>query len=185
MLFRSLAVSYILNFIVWILSPVIAVLSAPVNLLMKIFKISGKKGLGYSQEELRTAIYESEKEGIIEPDEREFLEGVFDFGKTMALEVMVPRVNMVCLPEDAGFAEMKQAIVKTGHSRFPVFKDNLDNITGVVNVKDMLLAVEEKGEIRATDISRHCHFAPGSQRLTTLLSDMRRLRVSMAIIVDE
>ncbi|MCD6310210.1 MAG: HlyC/CorC family transporter [Candidatus Eremiobacteraeota bacterium] len=181
----SLAVSRILEAIVLILSPVIIILSVPVNLIMKIFGLSRKKGLGYSQEELMTAIRESEKEGVIASHEREFIEGVFEFSKTKAREAMVPRVKMVCIPENADLAQMKKIILKTGHSRYPVFSDNPDNILGFVSVKDMFLEIDRKREIRAKDLIRPCHFAPGSQRITTLLSDMRRLRMSMAIILDE
>ncbi|MCL5036966.1 MAG: hemolysin family protein [Chloroflexi bacterium] len=181
----ALGVSHILELIVTLLSPVIAVLSAPVNLLMRILGIEKKKGMGYSQEELRTAIYESEKEGIIAPDEREFLEGVFDFAMTSAREIMIPRVKMTCLPVDAGVEEMRTVIEKTGHTRFPVYKDDMDNILGVINVKDMFLSLDKKGVIKAGDLVRPCHFAPGSQKIISLLEDMKRMRVSMAIVLDE
>lgn len=181
----ALAVSRILEIIVFILSPIVALLSAPVNILMKILGLKLKKGFSYSHEEILTALHESEKEGTIASDEREFIESVFDFGKTLAREVMVPRVEMLCLPENADAGDMKKAIEKTGHSRFPVYKDDLDNILGTVSVKDMFLAIENNPDIKVKELIGPCHFVPGTKRITTLLSEMRKMRLSMAIILDE
>ena len=91
-----------------------------------------------SEEELKKIIDDGEKQGVIEEDEHDMLHSILEFGDTVVREVMVPRIEMSCINENASFREIIDFVVKDGHSRIPVFKDRIDNIVGVLYVKDLL-----------------------------------------------
>ncbi len=139
-----------------------------------------------SDEEIETFIDEAREEGIIEKEEGPLLRSVVEFGDTLVREIMTPRVDMVCLRKEATLAEAKQVIAKEKFSRLPVYRERIDNIEGLVIVKDLLPFSDEEANITTVDkIMRPIHFVPESMKVTDLLKEFQKRKQKMIIVVDE
>jgi CBS domain containing-hemolysin-like protein len=127
----------------------------------------------------------AEQEGIIEGEERRLLQSIVDFGDTLVREVMTPRPDIVALPELATIGELRALFREQEYSRFPVFKESLDNIAGFVFVKD-LVALSEADDARPiTQLLRPAVVVPESKRVPELLKQFQRQQTQIAIVVDE
>ncbi len=126
-----------------------------------------------------------EHEGIIEGEERRLLQNIMDFGGTLVREVMTPRPDIVALPEKATIGELRAIFREQEYSRFPVFKESLDNIAGFVFIKD-LVAMDASEDARAiTSIIRPAVVVPETKRVPELLKQFQRQQTQIAIVVDE
>ena len=139
-----------------------------------------------TEKELQEAINSSEEEGILNEAEGDMLQSIFEFGDTIVREVMVPRTDMVCCPAEARLSEFLELIIRSGHSRVPLYEGSTDKIIGVVYAKDLLRNWGASDEALAlTDVMRTPYFIPETKRIDDLLMDFRTRRVHMAIAVDE
>ncbi len=139
-----------------------------------------------SDQEIKTFIQEAHEEGIIEQDEGGLLRSVVEFGDTVVREIMVPRVDMVCIPEEATIDKIRLLAITEKYSRFPVFKDRIDNIEGIVHVKDLLAFSEDEHKAKPIkSLIRPVHFVPEAMKLDALLRDLQKRKEKMAIVVDE
>ena len=139
-----------------------------------------------TEKELQEAINSSEEEGILNEAEGDMLQSIFEFGDTIVREVMVPRTDMVCCPADAPLGEFLELIIRSGHSRVPLYEGSTDCIVGVVYAKDLLRHWGARDNALAlTDVMRTPYFIPETKRIDDLLMDFRTRRVHMAIAVDE
>jgi magnesium and cobalt transporter len=139
-----------------------------------------------TEKELQDAINSSEEEGILNESEGDMLQSIFDFGDTIVREVMVPRTDMVCCPADATLSAFLELIIRSGHSRVPLFEGSTDKIVGVVYAKDLLRNWGANDEtLTLIDVMRTPYFIPETKRIDDLLKDFRTRRVHMAIAVDE
>ena len=183
----SLIVARPISVIIKILSPIVSILAVISKSIIKIF--GGNPASNpyiLTEEEIRMVINDGAKEGVLDDAEKQMIEGIFDFSKTSAGEIMVPRVDISTVPYTAVIADAIEIINKTGHSRLPVRKDSADDILGVIYAKDILKRYQDDlKSVVVTDIMRPCHFAPESQSIVTLLADLRAKKSSVAIIVDE
>jgi magnesium and cobalt transporter len=128
---------------------------------------------------------ESSEEGTISEEEgRELLQSVVDFTETVVREVMTPRPDIVAIRADVGLSELRTLFREEQYSRIPVYRDNLDNIIGIVFVKD-LVALPPGAEPPLTTLMRPAYMVPESKRVSELLKDMQRRQAQMAIVVDE
>jgi len=116
---------------------------------------------------------------------RKMIEGIYALADTTVKEVMVPRIDSVFLGLDMSTEELVSRISETGHSRFPVYKDTIDNVVGMLYAKDLLQYLTNGKEIRIDQILRKSFFVPESKRLDSLLREMKRRRVHIAVAVDE
>jgi magnesium and cobalt transporter len=119
------------------------------------------------------------------PDEREMIHGIRELASTSVKEIMVPRIDVVFFSLDAPVQEVLQKIVESGYSRFPVYKDTIDNVVGMLYVKDILMKLVQGQPIRFAEILRKPYFVPESKKLDSLLREMKRRKVHIAIVVDE
>jgi putative hemolysin len=127
-----------------------------------------------------------EEQGLIERDERRLLQSIVDFGGTLVREVMTPRPDIVAIPAEATVEELGALFREQEYSRVPVFKENLDNILGVVFLKDlMLLSEPEVSKQSIAGLTRPVAFVPETKRVPELLKEFQRKQVQMAIVVDE
>jgi len=170
-----------------LLSPLIRVLSLATSVVVR--PLGGRVNVNapmVTEEEIRMLVKMGEEEGVIEHEEREMIHSIFEFGDTVAREVMVPRIDMVTLEDGATVLEAAQLILQTGHSRLPVFHGSVDNIVGVVNVKDLLRPLTA-GQMSTpvTEVLRPAYYIPESKRLDELFREMQRRKVPLAIVVDE
>ena len=139
-----------------------------------------------TEKELQDAINSSEEEGILNESEGDMLQSIFDFGDTIVREVMVPRTDMVCCPAAATLSDFLELIIRSGHSRVPLFEGSTDKIVGVVYAKDLLRNWGANDEtLTLTEVMRTPYFIPETKRIDDLLKDFRTRRVHMAIAVDE
>ncbi len=128
------------------------------------------------------------KEGTVEETEAEMLHKVFDFGNRPVREVMVPRPEVVCLEQGSKLADFLNLYAESPLSRFPVYQENMDNVVGILSVKDVLMA-QAKGTISNDDIIddliRPAYFTPETKRINELFVEMRDTNYRMSVIVDE
>jgi len=127
----------------------------------------------------------AEDQSLIERDEQRLLQSIVDFGGTLVREVMTPRPDIVAIPADATLDQLRALFREQEYSRIPVFKENLDNILGVVYVKDLVLASEPSGSGSIETLIRPAAFVPETKRVPDLLKEFQRKQVQMAIVVDE
>ena len=139
--------------------------------------------------ELRQLVERAEAGGAIEPEDAELLEGVFEFSKKNAREVMTPRTEIVALPIDASLDDVIRLVDESGLSRFPVYEGSIDNIVGIVLAKDLLPYVRRADQTERPfslrQVLRSAHFIPGTREVEEVLSDFKRLKEHMAIVLDE
>lgn len=123
-------------------------------------------------------------------DERIMLGNILEYGELRVDDVMVPRADIVAIPMDTSFNDLTRIFASAGHSRLPVYKDTLDDLMGMVHVKDAMMVIAEKGMTEAkstalTTFQRPVLFVPASMKILDLLAKMRSNRMHMAIVVDE
>jgi CBS domain containing-hemolysin-like protein len=119
------------------------------------------------------------------PDEQEMILGIQELANTTVKEVMVPRIDVEFISLDSPIQEALDGIVSSGHSRFPVYTDTIDNVVGMLYIKDVLVKLVSGKEVRLEELIRKPYFVPESKRLDSLLREMKRRKVHIAIAVDE
>src|SRR5450756_939076 len=155
---------------------------------LKLFRIEKLKGEMFvtDEGEILTMVTAAEEHDVIEEEEKEMIHSVFEFGDTIAREVMVPRPDMITLPADATAEDALHSTMEYGFSRIPVFKDSVDNIVGLLYAKD-LIKLLRKGQLghAVGDMVREAYFIPETKRLGELLRELQERKVHMNIVVDE
>ncbi|MGM0591466.1 MAG: hemolysin family protein [Halobacteriota archaeon] len=139
-----------------------------------------------TREEIQNMIQTGEREGVIDEEEREMLQRIFRFTNTIAKEVMTPRLDVVAVAKDASLDEAIETCVQSDHERVPIYDGNLDNVIGIVNIRDL---VREKyygeGQARLTDIVHPTLHVPESKNVDELLTEIQDNRMQMVIVIDE
>lgn len=159
-----------------------------VRLLKRAYGIEGSIfPLSEPSHALLDLIEASEENGELEEDDRELISSIIEFGDTIVREVMVPRVDMVCVDDETTLAEAQRLIVDKGHSRIPVYHDDLDHVIGVLYAKDLLAFVQDEplGERRVGQVLHEPMFVPETKRVAELLREFQKQRLHIAIVVDE
>jgi CBS domain containing-hemolysin-like protein len=173
-----------LYYLEYLFSPFIYLFTKIVNIFVKDKNLISSAFL--SEKEIRRFVEVSQREGVIKETEQEMIQSVFDFDDTLVKEIMVPRIDMVCIEKNEPLEELIKLGVEKGHSRIPVFEDSIDNIIGLVYIKDlleMLLNGKEKKGI--SEFVKPIYFIPEGKPINQLLSEMKQRKEHMAIIVDE
>ncbi len=139
-----------------------------------------------TEDEIRTMVEVGEEEGLLEAEEREMIQGIFDLGDTVVREVMVPRIDVQALPATATLAEAWDAVIQWGHSRLPVYRVTIDDVIGVIYARDILLYIKERPhETPIQDLVRPVQYVPETKKVDELLADFRRRRSHIAVVLDE
>ncbi|CAM4277580.1 hemolysin family protein [Nocardia ninae] len=138
-----------------------------------------------SEIELREVVEMASERGVVADDERRMIQSVFELGDTAARAVMVPRTEMVWIEADKTAAQAMSLAVRSGHSRIPVIGENVDDILGVVYLKDLVPYAERSRKVLVREVMRPAVFMPDSKPLDSLLDEMQRRRNHMALLVDE
>jgi len=172
----------------WLLTPFVVVLSWIAAGVTKMVGGTPVPRSLVSAEEIRTMISVGHKEGIVEEAEAEMLHKVFDFGDRPVREVLIPRTEVVWVEKGAKLADFLSIYAESPLSRFPVYEDNMDNVVGILSVKDVLMA-QAKGSIDnespIDDLIRPAYFTPETKRISELFTEMRDKNYRMAVVVDE
>jgi CBS domain containing-hemolysin-like protein len=145
-----------------------------------------KTGPFVSEDELRAIVDEAEREEVIEDEEREMIQSIFEFGDTVVREVMVPRPDMVVVPVRFSLQQVLEVILRTGYSRIPVYGRDIDDIVGLAYAKDVLRSLHDgQADKPLLEILRPAPVMPESMRAADCLREMRRRKSHMVIVIDE
>lgn len=120
-----------------------------------------------------------------DPETREMIEGIHELAETTVKEVMVPRIDTNFVSADASLEESLEKMLECGHSRFPVYRETIDNVIGLIYVKDLLQSFVRGEDIQLDKLLRKTYFVPDSKRLDSLLREFKKRRIHMAVAVDE
>ncbi len=174
---------------------VISLLLMPISQLLVVLGNALTPGRGFrngpfaSEVELREIVDLAQQSGVVAPDERRMIQSVFELGDTPAREVMVPRTEMVWIERDKSAGQATALAVRSGYSRIPVIGANVDDVVGVVYLKDLVrqtyYSTTGGRETAVSQVMRPAVFVPDSKPLDALLHDMQRNRYHMALLVDE
>ncbi|MBU0699418.1 MAG: hemolysin family protein, partial [Proteobacteria bacterium] len=191
----SLVVARTINGLYRLLSSSIWLLNTASNGLLRLFGQKDLAGpsaghLSISEEELRTILIASESEGILEPEETAMIQGVFDLEEHTVGEIMTPRTKIVGLRKDLTIREFLEIFRKEKHNRYPVYDTYIDNIVGILSIKEVLnhFSAEEgsqKIELPISEIALPPYMVPETKSLSSLLADFKAQRRQMAIVIDE
>ena len=178
--------------------------SKPISVIVKIFKpfilgftaISGLfiKLLGgdpkanepfITEEELKTMVGVSEEEGLLEDVEKEMIFNVFEFADSQVKDVMVQRVDIIAIDINSSYEEVINIIKREQFSRLPVYNQHIDNIVGILNVKDLIIASQNKEEFKVSDYMREPYYTFEFKKITELFNEMKKSRNHMSVVLDE
>lgn len=172
--------------------PVIFVLNESANLFLRLFGLRAvtESERVHTSGELSMLVATSTKYGILDKEEEQMLQGVFHFSETVAREIMTPRTDVVSISEKSSFEEMYQRVVSSGLSRFPVVGQNIDDVKGILLARDVLrVAPRFMGDkVQGFNIStllREAYFIPGTKTIDDLLTELKKRKVHMALVLDE
>jgi putative hemolysin len=172
----------IARFLALLLSPLLALPIA----ISKRTNGDEPKTVKVTEDEIKTLLDTGEKEGVLEQDERQMIFSIFQFGDTLAREIMVPRIDMFALDVNTPISEAAEAVLESGYSRVPVYEEKIDNILGLLYTKDMLKVWQEGSQYKSLhDLLRPANFIPESKKVDELLSEMQDAHIHIAIVADE
>lgn len=192
------AIAYTLSLfvavVVKILAPVVYVFTFVSRLFLKLRGISIENpAQSYTKDDIKSFIDAGSENGVLESGEKNMMNRVFEFTDLAALDIMVPRTSIVALPETAMLSDVLQLAQRTRFSHFPVYRENIDDITGVLYLKDVLRILEKSAEehisaesiFKLTEIMRPPLFIPGTNKISSVQQQLRENHQSFAVVIDE
>ncbi len=187
---QRLSLAYInpLRIIEWCLYPFVLALGHIGLGFTRMVTESEEEGKLVSEGEIRSAINAGESEGVVEQDEAEMLHKVFEFTDRPVSKIMIPRTEIAWVVQGTKLSGFLDIYTQTPYSRFPVYKDNTDNVVGILSAKDVLMKLADDStsdEVVIDDLIRPAYFVPESKRLGELLTEMRDGGYHIVIVVDE
>jgi len=184
----SLLVVRPIEVISWLLTPFVVVLSWMASVFTRLVGGTPLRRSLVSEEEIRSMITVGHKEGTVEEAEAEMLHNVFEFGDRPVSEVLVPRLEVVSVEKGTTLAEFLAVYSQSPISRFPVFQENMDNVVGILSIKDVLMALARETLTRDSpidDLIRPAYFTPETKRIGELFREMSENNYRMSVVVDE
>lgn len=183
----SFRVVGILLFFKAIMRPIVALLSASTNGMLRLFGINPKDTpQAVTEEEIRMLVDVGEEKGVIEESQKEMINNIFEFDDIVAADVMTHRTDVVAIDINDSFTTVLKTAIEEGYSRIPVYDDDLDDIKGVLYVKDLLKFVGQDLPKRGVSkLMRKAYFVPESKKCGELFSEMTEKRIQLAIVSDE
>lgn len=180
----ALVVVNIIAIVVFVLRPVVVVLNVVTSALIRFFGCNPNvKAPTITEAELKTIVNVSHEEGVLESEERIMINNIFDFGDAKAKDVMTPRTDMVAVSSDVTYEEFVTLVKEEGFSRLPVYNEDIDDIIGILYVKDVFFV--DENEFSAEKYIRDPYFTYESKPVDELFAEMRANRLAVAIVLDE
>lgn len=175
----------VINFIAIVTSPFVKFLEFSTNIVSKLFGVSGNEEEVVTEEEIRMMVDVGEEKGTIEQNEKEMINNVFEFNDRTVSEIMTPRTEIFALDSSLSMAEAIMEIANDyKYSRIPVYQENIDQIIGVLYVKDMLLEQKNRST-RIKNLVKDAYFVPETKNIDELFAEMRKNKRQIAIVLDE
>lgn len=182
----ALKVSKPISLIVKLFRPFIAIFTAISGLFIRILGGDPKATEPFiTEEELKTMVGVSEEEGVLEDVEKEMIFNVFEFADSQVKDVMVQRVDVVAVDINATYDEVINIIKTEQFSRIPVYNQNIDDVVGILNVKDLIIASQSKENFKISDYMREPHYTFEFKKITELFNEMKKNRNHMSVVLDE
>ena len=182
----ALAASGPISLFAKIVSPLVALLVLLTKAISKPFGIDPTRTPELSAAEIRLIVEQGSQQGVLEAEEEQMISAVMSLSDSKLHEVMVPRIDIVAIDQEATFDEAVEVVLKEGHSRTPLYRESVDHIVGILYAKDLLRLIAAGGpRPRLRDIMRPALFVPESQSVDDLLHELQRRKVHMAVVLDE
>ena len=171
--------------IMQVLTPVIFIVDKLSQGVLRLLHVDpNKKQDAITEDELRTIVEVSHEEGVIESDEKKMIYNVFDFGDSVAKDIMVPRIDMTFIDVNATFSEVIEVFREVKYTRYPVYEDTTDNVIGIINIKDLLLTENQK-KFCIRDYLREPLYTYEFKKTAELMVELRKTQNNIAIVLDE
>lgn len=175
----------IMRFLMVVLTPVIFIVDKISTAILRLFRIDpNKKNSTMTENELRSYVDVSHEDGVIEEEEKEMIYNVFDFGDSLAKDIMIPRIDMVSVEDTATHKEVMELFRENMYTRLPVYHDSTDNIIGIINIKDFLF-VKDPEKFAIKDIMRDAYYTYEYKKTSDLMMEMRKSSSNIALVLNE
>lgn len=175
-------------FISRLTSPFIKLLSFSTGLVLQVLGMKAENlEENISKEEIKSMVEAGQANGVFNETEKEMINSIFEFDDILASEIMIPRTDVYSIDIDASIGEYLDELLETKHSRIPVFEGDIDNIIGVLYIKDLILEARNKGfeNVDIRSILRKPYLVPESKNIDTLFKEMQKSKKYIAILIDE
>jgi CBS domain containing-hemolysin-like protein len=180
----SLAYAKVIYFLMQVLTPVIFIMDKISGFFLSLMHIDLSKKPSMTETELKTYVDVSHEDGVIEQEEKKLIYNVFEFGDSVAKDIMVPRIDMTTVDVNATYDEVLEIFRESMYTRIPVFENDVDNIIGIIIVKDFLL-VPDRYNFKIRDIMREGYYTYEYKKTADLLIEMRLITTNIALVLNE
>lgn len=181
----ALRVAKPIYFIMQVLTPVIFLVDKLSMGVLRLLHVDpNKKQDAITEDELRTIVEVSHEEGVIESDEKKMIYNVFDFGDSVAKDIMVPRIDMTFIDVESTYEEIMEIFRQEKYTRYPVYEETTDNVIGIINIKDLILIEHEK-RFNLRDYLREPLYTYEYKKTAELMVELRKTQNNIAIVLDE
>ena len=181
----ALAIAGIIDILMFILTPVIFIINTLASGVLWLLRVNPNEAdKAMTEDEIRTIVDESQESGAIEDEEREMIHNVFDFGDSLAKEVMIPRIDMTFVQADATFDELIELYRENKYTRYPVYEESTDYVIGIINMKDVIL-LQNDDNFSIRNMIREPYFTYEHKNTADLFVEMRKASIPLAIVLDE
>lgn len=182
----ALIYSSIILFITKLFTPIIFIVNQISNFFLFLFRVdTSKKANSITEDELRTFVDVSHEEGVIESEERQMITNIVDFGDSLAKDVMIPRMDIAMVRSDISYNELLTEFTENKYARMPVYEDTIDNIIGIINLKDFVFYTGDKDTLDIRSLIRDAHVTYEYKNVSELFMEMRKDSIPMTIVLDE
>lgn len=178
----------LLRIVAFVLRPFVWLLTISTNLIIRMLGLDpNQEDKQITEEEIRTLVSVGGDKGVIHESEKEMINNIFEFDDTEVAEIMTHRTEVIAIPIDANIDEVVNLVFNEKYTRFPVYENNIDNIIGILHVKDLLRYKEKYVEANFSikQILRPAYYVPDSKKISDLFKEMQNQKVHMAIVIDE
>lgn len=181
----ALAYSSVIFGFIHLLTPLIFIVNWLSMGFLKLLRVNPNAGkTAMTEEEFKTIVDVGHETGVLENSEHEMINNMFDFGDSQAKEIMIPRIDMTFVKSDSTYDELIEIFQKDKFTRFPIYEDSTDNVTGIINMKDLLLC-EDKSNFHVSDLIRKPYFTYEQKNTSELFLEMQKNSINIAIVLDE
>ncbi|MBO4394841.1 MAG: HlyC/CorC family transporter [Eubacterium sp.] len=181
----TLRYARVIHFFTWFLTPLIFIVNQISRLILKIFGVDWSgKGETITEDELRTIVDVSHEEGVLETEEHQMITNIVDFGDSLVKDVMIPRMDIAMVESHISYEDLLREFTDNKYARMPIYDETIDNIIGIINLKDFVFeAGKENFDIRT--LIREAHFTYEYKNVSELFLEMRKNSIPMTIVLDE
>ncbi len=166
-------------------SPFVKLLTISTNFISKLFGVTEQDEQTVTEEEIRMMVDEGQEKGTIEQEEKEMINNIFEFNDKIVSEVMIHRTDIFAIDIDSNVKELLGQLDDYKYSRVPVYEETIDEIQGILFVKDILIKISKKQDFKLKDVIREAYFVPQSKPIDEVFRELQRNKIQMAIVLDE